>query len=469
MRRFLNLSAYIIIGVGAWAYDAPLTSSSLDVADGRMDIALRLDLKSLGLKSNQSATLTPVVITAASDSIAMRPLSVYGRKQLIHAERLREPLPAGYLKSSEADTTTWRGTLPYTAALNGARVALKVETYGCANCLRDTRWIEGGDWHAPDFNPADAVVYEVPQVTVTKETALSGRAFVEFPVNKTVLLPDFRTNAAELAKITATIDSVKGDPDITLTSIAIKGYASPEGSYANNSRLAAGRTESLKSWVEKLYSFPQGFISTAYEPEDWDGLREAVEADASLPYRAGLLDIINDSALEPDVRDSRLRTTYPEAYARLLAEVYPSLRHSDYRVEYTIRSFTSPAEILEVMQQNPHKLSPDEFFAAAQTLDPESEQYRRVLQTAADIHPDSQAANLNAASVALKAGNLDDAERYLARAGNSAAALYSRGLLAMARKDYATAELMLGQASKAGFAKATELLPTASELKRINK
>lgn len=467
MKRILSLSAIILSAACTIrANEAPMQSSSLTVDHGRMNIGLELDLASLGLKSNSSAVLTPMLLTAGGDTIALRPVEIYGRKQLIHARRLRRELPAGYL-STEATTASYSESLPYSAALNGATLALRVQTFGCADCLKQTRWVNGPSWQMPVFDPAGAVVWEVPQVTAVKETALSGRAYVEFPVNKTTLLTDFRSNAPELAKITATIDSVKSDSDITLTSITIKGYASPEGSYANNRRLAEGRTEALKEWVERLYSFPRGFIMTAFEPEDWDGLRAAVEADSSLPHRAGLLEIINDSSLEPDARDARLRTAYPEAYARLLEEIYPSLRHSDYRVEYTIRSFTSPEEILAVMEQNPNKLSPDEFFAAAQTLDPDSELFSRVLLTAANTHPGSEAANLNAASVAIKAGDLDAAERYLSRAGNSPEALYSRGVLAMARKDYGSAAIMLNQASKAGFAKATELLPTLRTLKNI--
>ncbi|MDE6367579.1 MAG: hypothetical protein K2L33_08360, partial [Muribaculaceae bacterium] len=87
MNRFLNLSAAIIIATGAWADNAPLTFSSLDVDRGRMNVVIGLDLKSLNIKSNESATLTPVVITSSNDSIALDPLTVYGRKQLLHAER----------------------------------------------------------------------------------------------------------------------------------------------------------------------------------------------------------------------------------------------------------------------------------------------------------------------------------------------------------------------------------------------
>lgn len=470
MNRTLILSAFISLCGALHAQDAPLTSAALNVESGEMTATMKLDLQSLGLGSNRSALLTPVVITAGGDSLALQPVTVYGRNRRIHAERLRQELPSLYFNSSDAPAAyDYSAAIPFTPALNGATLGLKVETFGCANCLKSVRWIAGPEWQMPEFVPALHVVYEVPEVTVTKETAMSGSAWVQFEVNKTDLLERFKNNRDELAKITVTIDSVKGDPDITLTSIFIKGFASPEGSYSNNRRLAKGRTAALKEWVENRYSFPADFIRTAYEPEDWEGLRKAIEAETTLPYRAGILEIINNESLEPDARDARLKQAYPEEYRHILNDIYPPLRHSDYRVEYTIRSYTSPEEILAVMEQNPAKLSPDEFFAAAQTLDPSSEHFRRVLETAARIHPDSQAANLNAASAALKGGDLKAAELYLSRAGNSPAAVYTRALLATELKDYAWAERLLQQASEAGYAKAAEILPQITMLKNINK
>lgn len=454
--------------LGAAASDPIVSDAALDVKNRRMTATMVLKPAALNLGRNQSALLTPAVVTAAGDTLALAPVAIFGRNRAIHAERSGEKTPAlTFTGNNVPATLDYSDAVAWSEVLDGARLGLRIEEYGCANCLKDRRWIDLAQWQMPRFNPADAVVYEVPQATAVKETSLSGRAFVEFPVNKTTLLTDFRTNAAELAKITATIDSVKSDPDITLTSISIKGFASPEGKYDNNRRLAAGRTDALRLWVERLYSFPAGFIATAYEPEDWDGLRAAVEADATLPYRAGLLEIINDNSLEPDARDARLRSAYPEAYARLLNEIYPSLRHSDYRVDYTIRSFTSPEEILAVMEQNPAKLSADEFFVAAQSLNPDSELFGRVLRTAAETHPDNTAANLNAASAALRIHDLESAERYLSRAGNSPEAMYSRGLLAMERRDYGSAEIMLSQAAKAGYTKAADLLPIIQQLKQL--
>lgn len=445
------------------------SSASLDVENGKMVADMTLDITGAPIKSTQKVVMTPYIFTQGGDSISLDSFTLYGRRSLINARRLNQPLPAHWAKNGSDTTYVFHEAIDYTPELNGAELALRSDFYGCANCLKETSWFKVAVWEAPTFNPAECIVFEVPTQAIVKERAASGRANVEFPVNRTELLTDFRSNAAELKAITDSIDAVKGDPDITITSIAVKGFASPEGSYANNRRLAEGRTEALRRWIEQRYDFKPGFIRTAYEPEDWEGLRVAVEADPSLPYQAGLLEIITDSSIEPDARDRKLRNDYPEAYKRLLEEIYPTLRHTDYRIEYTVRSFTTPDEIFAVMEKNPSKLTAAEFFAAAQTLDPEDPRYAETLLMAAHYDPKNETANLNAASVAIKQGDLAAADSFLEHAGDSPAAVYTRGLLAMALEDYVRAEQLLKRAQAAGYEKATPLLEQLPSLKKVNK
>lgn len=467
-RKSIITAGALLLAVSASAQQSPVVSSSLDVENGKMIANMAIDLNAVAPKSTQTTVLTPCVISQGGDTIGLEPYSLYGRRSLIHAQRLNQPMPSNWVKSGKQDSTyTFAESIDYTPALNGARLALKVENYGCANCHRYTRWIEGPGWEAPTFNPAEFIVFEVPSQTIVKERAASGRANVEFPVNRTELRSDFRNNAAELAKVAATIDSVKDDPDVTITSILVKGFASPEGSYANNTRLAKGRTESLCQWIENRYQLPHSIIQTAYEPEDWEGLRDAVEADASLNNRDGLLGFITDTSLEPDTREFKMRSYYPADYKRILSEIYPTLRHTDYRVEYTIRTFTSPEEIFAVMEKDPSKLTAAEYFAAAQTLNPDDSKYAEVLTMAAINDPKSEAANLNAASVAIKNGDYAAADSFLEHAGQTPEANYSRGLLAMAVEDYPAAEKLLRKALDAGYEPAKALIEKCAIMKNI--
>ena len=117
------------------------------------------------------------------------------------------------------------------------------------------------------------------------------------------------------------------------------------------------------------------------------------------------------------------------------------------------------------MLTQPQKLSLDEFYLAAQTCTPGSDEFNEIFETAVRMYPDDPAANLNAANTALQKGDLKSAERYLQKAGESPEALYARGAYAMLTEEYDAAADYLRQAEKAGIHEAEEAL---EELRKRN-
>ena len=69
------------------------------------------------------------------------------------------------------------------------------------------------------------MVYVRPEAEARKSRQIEGTAFIDFPVNRTEINPTYRRNEVELAKIRATIDSVRYDNDITINQVWLKGYA----------------------------------------------------------------------------------------------------------------------------------------------------------------------------------------------------------------------------------------------------
>ncbi|MDE6801982.1 MAG: hypothetical protein K2J06_04360, partial [Muribaculaceae bacterium] len=299
-----------------------------------------------------------------------------------------------------------------------------------------------------------------------KEFAIEGTAYVNFPVNRIELFPDYMSNTSELAKITSTIDSIKGDEDVTITSIFIKGFASPEGPYNNNVRLAKGRTQTLRDYVEqyirRLHNLSGDIISTDYLPEDWPGLRAYVEK-SGMANRDAILALI-DSSLEPDAKDARIKKEFPDDYKFLLANVYPGLRHSDYIIRYNIKSYTTIEEILHALHTQPQKLSAEEFYRAAKSMIEGSDEYNEVFETAVRIYPNDPLCNLNAANTAISRGDFKTAERYLSKAGDTPEVNYARGVLAARMNDYAVAEKLFTVAAADGFEEARRALDTIRSL-----
>ena len=433
--------------------------SKLVVERSQNILFVKADLSTAQLPagSNREVWMQPV-LSAGDSSVVLPAVAVAGRNRFYQGQRNhtdRQPGLEWIRRSARDMTIPYEAQVAYRPWMDGAQLSMTLTTRGCCGNPEDDRTLALTDvtflWIAPT---AEGV----------KTREISGRAYIDFPVSKTAILPDYRRNASELAKIRASIDSVRNDKDVTARSLTIHGYASPEGSLALNERLAKGRTEALKAYVDGLYHFAPGFIRTDWTAEDWDGLR-AWLSESSMPQAAEIIAII-DGPLAPDAREWKIKKTYPEQYAVLLRDVYPGLRHSDYRIEYTVRAFTTADDILRVAATRPQHLSLSEFFTGAKALPEGSKEFAYLFETAARMYPESEIASLNAANAAMAQGALDNAERYLRGAGDGADAVYARANLAALRGDYEAARALFEQAARLKVAAAPAALQQLDELEQ---
>lgn len=436
----------------------------VSVSDLRMErrgeeltVDMKFDLTALDVDGNRAVLLTPRLVNGA-DSADLPSIGIYGRRRYYFYVRNGESMLSGtdetsYRASRKPDGMAYHNTLPYADWMNGAELSLHRCDFGCCNTLlAEYDGLLGR--HSEAFFPE--LVYVRPKAETVKSRSLEGSAFIDFPVDQTVIYPDYRRNTAELGKIQATIDSVRSDRDVTITQVWLKGYASPESPYRHNEELAIGRTAALKRHIQQLYRFGDGIIVTDYEPEDWAGLRRYVDR-SNMDHRQEILDMI-DSDMEPDAKEAGIKRTYPAEYRFLLQNCYPALRHTDYRIAYNIRSYSEAGEIERLMRTRPQNLSLNEFYLVAQNHEPGTDEFTEVFETAVRMFPDDETANLNAANAAMRRGDLAGAEQYIAKAGDSPEAVYARGALAIRREDYDTARRYLGQAKELGLEQAAATL-----------
>lgn len=461
-------------GLSAVAQVRTATVDSLSVDRVKMErsgqymtVGMTLDLSGLKVEGNRAVLLTPRIVKGA-DSVELPSVGIYGRRRYYYYVRNNESMLTGkdeitYKASERPDSLRYDRVLPYQEWMNGASLTIDRCEYGCCNTVLAEQTGTYGSYaeqvRIMKFFPD--LVYVRPAAEVQKTRKLEGSANIDFPVNQTAIYPDYRRNTVELGKIRSTIDSVRNDRDITITQVWLKGYASPEGSYANNRKLAIGRTEALKDYIGGLYHFDGELIDTDYEPEAWDGLRRYV-AQSTLKHKEEILAII-DSDREPDQKEWKIKNTYREEYRFLLENCYPSLRHTDYRIAYTIRDYSDADEIERVLHSRPQNLSLNEFNLVAQKYEPGSEEFTEVYETAVRMYPTDPAANLNAANAAMRRGDNAAAERYLAKAGDSPEAVYARGALAIRNEDYDTARTYLREAADRGLEQAATTLKALDE------
>ena len=370
------------------------------------------------MKSRSYLELTPV-LESASQKEGLPSILVNGRiRQKVYnrevaLDNLNDVPHYTILKAGKEDqVVSYKTAVPFEDWMKDARVVLDPNLCGCGKEEAGSPLLIADKIRRrPDkrYEVQPTFSYITPMAETEKHRAEVGTAFLDFQVDKYQILPDFRNNAVELAKINNTIRTVTEDKNVKPTGIVLKGYASPEGSYASNKKLADNRVKALRDYIRQKNDFKADFFTMSSEPEDWAGFKEKVEADPNVPNRSEVLAII-DSSDDPDRKEAKLRALGGGAAFRyVLKDIFPSLRRSEYKIDYTVREFT-----------------------------------------VVRMFPNDPVANLNAANIAMGKGDYASAKNYLAKAGNAPEAVHAKGVLSMLTGDLAEAESLLKQAQDMG-------------------
>ena len=432
--------------------------SGVDIRKQRDSVVIRMNLNLSGMEvgRNRSIVVTPLFY-AEGEEEWLPAIEVMGRTRYLYYQRNEESLyadsPYTIIKKDKNATQQvgYQVSVPYRKWMDRASLVVAEDTCQCGEVSKGNSILLA----QADLVFTPRLAYISPQAETRKERALSGEAYLDFPVNKTVIYPGYRRNTAELAKIRATIDTIRTDKDFSITRISLKGYASPEGKYAANVRLSEGRTDALKDYLMGEYGFEASLFRTNAGAENWAGLRKYV-AQSGLADKEAILAII-DSEEEPDAKEQRIRREHAASYRILLQDCYPALRRTDYTVDYVIRGF-NVEEAKEVIKTRPQNLSLQEMFAVAQTYQPGSEEFNHVFDVAVRLYPADPIANLNAANALLERKEAAQALKFLDKAGDTPQADNARGVAMILLERYDEAERYLRRAAQAGVSEANENL-----------
>lgn len=472
--RYILLASIFISGSAAAQNGKLLVGNQSILIDENRQVVVTMDITvpgNLEINTNNVLTITPVLKDSAGTHVVTLPqVLVYGRNRAIIHERSNDVPQDAYSvvrrdKGSD-QTINYTTRTDYQKWMHGADLELASEIKGCADCKED----EGNQYvtsaYLERYTVKPLVVFVEPQVEQIKNRTEQGRAYLDFPVNKITIYPEYRRNPDELREIKRTIDVVKEDENVKITGIHIDGYASPEGGYKNNARLAQGRAEALKKYVMGEYDFPEDIFKVTSTPEDWAGLKSYVEK-SNLADKDAILEIINGVVSgKEDAKETELKTRFPETYAKLYREVYPGLRHSDYLVFYTVRAFDLE-EAKRIIKERPQQLSLQEMYLVAQTYPHGSAEFKEVFDVAVRMFPSDPTANINAAAIELEQGNLNGAVRFLQKASqDEGATLNNCGVLKLLQGDLDAAESYFKRAQEKGIKEAAANLEEVAKKRK---
>uniref|UniRef100_UPI004057557C hypothetical protein n=1 Tax=Alistipes sp. TaxID=1872444 RepID=UPI004057557C len=246
--------------------------------------------------------------------------------------------------------------------------------------------------------------------------------------------------------------------------LTVMGYASPDGPEQFNDKLSRARSESGKAALVELLEGTGLEVDAAAYGEDWEGLRELVEAsdikDKNLILQ--VLSLYTSSAQ----RESEIRNL-ANVFDELKSDVLPRLRRSQV-VNSTDLQGKTDAEIMALVNENRlGELDNEELLYAAESLiqcgqqrvtvlDYTARQYNdlraynnlgialaQVGDDAASLSAFEQAAKLGATNAAisnnmalanLSLGNVNEANRYMQAAGSE-----TKAMMAAATGNYTAA------------------------------
>lgn len=425
-------------GVVIERFETNLTGDALNV---------EFDIKASGLEMQCDGQLILEFAVETSERRLVLPVVVYSGGRRYRYERRRALLSDDYtpepyqvypkVRKNREYELEYRLSVPYYAWMQHAAVTLREYTHDCRGeqlashgvLLADLNPV--GDSNAPLYtaahgrsgsmaSPAYLVSFLDPKAEDTKVRASMIELNIGFPVNQTDVYPSFGNNQTELGRADSLVHIITNNPLLSVSGVSIRGYASPEGRYGANVRLARGRSEGFKAYLMEKYP-DNAYMRSAtvtWVPEDWDGLARLVRA-SNLPNKGEVLSVVLDGSIAPDDKEQLLQQIgqWSSVYKPMLGEMFPKLRRIELWVDYMVQKFDNN-KARELIYTHPELLSLAEMYYVVRFYEPGSPKYREVYEIAAGQYRDDVVANNNAAAALLQQGLADEALPYLNRIEN---------------------------------------------------
>lgn len=282
------------------------------------------------------------------------------------------------------------------------------------------------------------VTYLTPDMEVEKHRSESTTLYIDYPTGVYDVRREFRNNQSELSKLDSLLHPLTGGNLVRISGISICGYASPDGTYEDNQKLATNRARCFEKYMCSRYGLEQHLFKVTSVPEDWDELAELLKR-YPMAYSDEVLSLIVHVGIF-EGREKQLMDMHGgRAYRELLKGYFPRLRRIRVTVGYEARAFNIE-EAAGLIYTHPRLLSLQEMYRIATFYRPGTEQYREVYEIAAYHFPDDVIANINAASAVIMAGDTISARQYLNKVSGDPRAWNDFGVLAYLEGDLQKAE-----------------------------
>lgn len=201
---------------------------------------------------------------------------------------------------------------------------------------------------------------------------------------------------------------------LNLRNVEVQAYASPEGGFSFNDKLAGKRQNTSEGYVKqqlKAAKIDDANIDAHYTAQDWDGFKRLVQA-SNIQDKDVILRVL-EMYKDPEQREQQIRNM-SEGFRELAFGILPELRRSRLIINYETIG-RSDEQIKAQYAADPARLSPDELLYAA-TLESSPAMQEAIYKKTAEIFDKDYRAFNNLAVIAFNEGNETLAKEYIQKA-----------------------------------------------------
>ena len=255
-------------------------------------------------------------------------------------------------------------------------------------------------------------------------------------------------NSQTVQDFITTLKNIKSDEQsLVLNNIEVSAYASPDGAYAINERLAEKRGEVSEGYVNQQLKQNQlsTNVDTKYTAEDWEGF-QALVSQSNLQDKEIILRVLS-MYQDPEQREREIRNV-AVVYKELADAVLPELRRARMVINYDVIGRSDDA-IMELVNGDASKLSIEELIYAANILSTNDAQKESILKKVVSFFPNDYRAYNNLGELAMRRGDNETAQSYLRQAlsinSNAAEPNVNLGMLAIQNGNFQDAEMFIAK------------------------
>ena len=236
-----------------------------------------------------------------------------------------------------------------------------------------------------------------------------------------------------------------------LNGVEVSAYASPDGGYQLNEKLAGQREKVTGDYVQKQMKNAKADapIDTKYTAEDWEGFQKLVAA-SDIQDKDVILRVLS-MYKDPEEREQQIKAI-SSAFRELADGILPQLRRARMIANYELIG-RDDEQILAQIKEDPSKLSVEELLYGATLYDNDLNGAANAYQKAVNLYPNDARAYNNLATIAYAQGDYAKAKQWLQRAlgkdNKVAEANANLGLLALQAGNLSEAENYIARGSSA--------------------